>query len=133
MPVDKVGTDLDHMDVAITPTQIQQAPLPNLPHDGKNEERHQNLQLQNSGRKSEPGTRLCSVGTIQYTRGVLNHPNRGTDPDIQRAISLIRRTNTRRPPDRISSSDEAEQQADNEGPCHEFSTTRPTESEDKPK
>ena len=34
---------------------------------------------------------------IDYVRGLESHPNRGTDPDIQRALKLIRRTNTRRP------------------------------------
>ena len=52
------------------------------------------------------------VATIDYVRGLENHPNRGTDPDIQRAISLLRRTNTRRPPDRLSTSDDSDRQAD---------------------
>ena len=53
-------------------------------------------------------------GTIDYVRGLENHPHRGTDPDIQRALNLIRRTNTRRPPDRLSTSDDSYRQADDE-------------------
>ena len=70
------------------------------------------------------------VGTIQYIWGLENHPNRGTDPDIQRAISLVRRTNTRRPPDRMTSSDEDERYADDEEPCHGFESSPPAEPED---
>ena len=70
------------------------------------------------------------VSQIRYVRGLENHPNRGTDPGIQRALHLIKRTNTRRPPDTMSSSDEAGQHADDEGPCHGFSTSPETEPED---
>ena len=44
---------------------------------------------------------------------------------------MIRRTNTRRPPDRMSTSDEEDDQADDEGPCHGFSTATSTEPEDQ--
>ena len=61
-------------------------------------------------------------GTIDYVRGLESHPNRGTDPDIQRALNLIRRTNTRRPPDRLSSSEESDRAADDES-FHGFRTS----------
>ena len=71
-------------------------------------------------------------GTINYVRGLENHPNRGTDPDIQRALKLIRRTNTRRAPDRMSSSDETDRQADDEESFHGFRTSEMTStSEDE--
>ena len=83
----------------------------------------------------DQGDPICQ---IQYVRGLESHPNRGTDPGIQRALNLIRRMNTRRPPERVSSSDEAGQQADDEGPvhddegpCHGFSTSPETEQEDE--
>ena len=67
------------------------------------------------------------VATIDYVRGLENHPNRGTDPDIQRAISLLRRTNTRRPPDRLSTSEDSDRHADDESfhgfRSSEFSTS----------
>ena len=71
------------------------------------------------------------VGTVDYVRGLDTHPNRGMDPTVRNAISLIRRTNTRRPPDRISSSDDSDRQADSEGPCHTFpsSSDSPEEQE----
>ena len=61
-------------------------------------------------------------GTIDYVRGLENHPHRGTDPDIQRALHLIRRTNTRRPPDRLSTTDESDGYADDES-FHGFGTS----------
>ena len=61
-------------------------------------------------------------GTIDYVRGLENHPNRGTDPDIQRALSLLRRTNTRRPPDRLSTSEDSDRHADDES-FHGFRTS----------
>ena len=64
-------------------------------------------------------------------RGLENHPNRGTDPDMQPAIFLIRRTNIRRPPDRMSSSDDAEHYVDDKGPGHGFDSSPPTEPEDE--
>ena len=74
------------------------------------------------------------VGTIAYIRGLENHPLRGVEPDIQSALNLIRRTNTRRAPDTLSTSDESTRDADTEtdssGPCHGFSTPTTTESED---
>ena len=75
------------------------------------------------------------VGTISYIRGLENHPLRGIEPDIQKAIDLLRRTNTRRPPDKLSSSDESERENETEddssGPCHGFSTPTPSESEEE--
>ena len=74
------------------------------------------------------------VDTIAYIRGLENHPLRGVEPDIQSALNLIRRTNTRRAPDTLSTSDESSRDADTEtdssGPCHGFSTPTTTESED---
>ena len=69
------------------------------------------------------------VVQIDYIRGLENHPLRGTKRDIQRAINLIRRMNTRGPPDRMSSSDEDVHLADDEEPCQGFSTSPPTEPE----
>ena len=74
------------------------------------------------------------VATIAYIRGLENHPLRGVEPDIQSAINLVRRTNTRRPPDKLSSSDESGRDADTEtdssSSFHGFSTPTPTESEE---
>ena len=76
------------------------------------------------------------VGTIAYIRGLENHPLRGELRDIETAIDLVRRTNTRRPPDRMSSSDESGMEADIEpedsgsSSCHGFSTTSTTDSEE---
>ena len=61
-------------------------------------------------------------GAIDYVRGLESHPHRGTDPDIQRALNLIKRTNTRRPPDRLSTSDESDRAADDES-FHGFRTS----------
>ena len=78
------------------------------------------------------------VATIAYIRGLENHPLRGTNPDIQEALRLLRRTNTRRPPDTLSSSeesatreDEHETEEDSSGPCHGFSTPTTTDSDDQ--
>ena len=62
-------------------------------------------------------------GQIDYVRGLENHPNRGTDPDIQRALYLIKRTNTSRPPDTVSTSEDSEEMADDEGPFHGYGTS----------
>ena len=75
------------------------------------------------------------VGTIAYIRGLENHPLRGTEPDIQEAINLIRRTNTRRPPDRMMSSDEsggeaeADVESNDSGSFHGLSTASSEEAE----
>ena len=73
------------------------------------------------------------VDTIQYIRGLENHPLRGEEPDIQNAIDLVRRTNTRLPPNTVSSSDESGQEADTEdsSSCHGFSTPSGTDEEDE--
>ena len=70
------------------------------------------------------------VSQIQCVRGLENHPYRGTDPGIQRALNLIRRTNTRHPPDKMSSSDEVGKLANDEGPCYGFDSSLPTEPEE---
>ena len=72
-------------------------------------------------------------GQIDYVRGLENHPHRGTDPDIQRALNLITRTNTRRPPDVVSSSEDSEGMADDEGPFHGYRTSdMSTSTEEQP-
>ena len=67
-------------------------------------------------------------GQIDYVRGLENHPHRGTDPDIQRALNLIRMTNTRRPPDALSTSEDSVEMADDEGPFHGYRTSDMTTS-----
>ena len=79
------------------------------------------------------------VDTIAYIRGLENHPLRGEEPDIQHAINLIKRTNTRRPPDRLTSSDESEEaddeaneESDGSSSFHGFSTTSSEGPEEQP-
>ena len=71
------------------------------------------------------------VGQVDYIRGLESHPNRGTDPAIRDAIRAIRQTNTRLPPNVISSSEESEHEADidTSGSCHGFSSSSETEDE----
>ena len=60
------------------------------------------------------------------------HPNRGTDRAIEDAINAIRTTNTRKPPDKISSSEESDQHADNESSsCHGGSSEMDADSFDE--
>ena len=49
-----------------------------------------------------------AVSGVQYIRGLEEHPNRGTDPDIRKAAELLRITNTQDPPDETSSEESAE-------------------------
>ena len=73
-----------------------------------------------------------------YIRGLENHPLRGEEPDIQHALDLIKRTNTRRPPDKLTSSDESEgaddeanEESDGSSSFHGFSTPSSEEPEEQ--
>ena len=60
------------------------------------------------------------------------HPNQGKDRAIEDAINAIRTTNTRKPPDKISSSEESDQHADNESSsCHGGSSEMDADSFDE--
>ena len=54
-------------------------------------------------------------------RGLESHLDRGTDQAIQRAITLIQQTHTRRPPD-YTSSDETDRDADESSSFHGFTS-----------